>query len=213
MDFFRRKHFLTELFKLDIHHMQMQESSTFFSRNQAPTSNNPLSIHGRFNRSSYIAWFGLLHILVSVAVIAISVFFGILNLNTLHLSQRAMTSISGFGEVAYLILSCFYLYGIAVIIIRRFHDRNKTGWFILLCFIPVIQFFTMIYLLLARGDQQANRFGYPRSSTFIEKIVCWIMIIFFILGLFASTSLVSFMMGSGQIEQPSEIIQKGTQYF
>jgi len=39
------------------------------------------------------------------------------------------------------------------------------------------------------------------------------MIIFFVLGLFASASVISFMMGSGEIEQPHEIIQKGTQYF
>lgn len=193
--------------------MQTQESSTFFSKSQTPKSDHPLSIHGRFNRMSYIAWFGLLHVIVTAAVLLFSVFFGILNLNTFHLSQHAMNSISGFGEIAYFILSCFYFYGIAVIMIRRFHDRNKSGWLMILCFIPVIQLFAMLYLLFARGDQQANRFGYPRSAAFIEKLVAWLMIIFFVVGLFASASVVSFMMGSGEIEQPSELIQKGTQYF
>lgn len=193
--------------------MQAQESSTFFSKKPMPKTDHPLSTHGRFNRLSYIAWFGLLHIFVTAAVVALSVFFGILNVNTFHLSQHAMKSLSGIGEIAYLILSCFYFYAIAVIIIRRFHDRNRSGWLILLLLIPVLQFFTMIYLLFAGGEHGTNRFGSPRPSIFIEKIVAWLMIIFFVLGLFASASVVSFMMGSGEIEQPVEIIQKGTQYF
>lgn len=213
MSFFRKKHFLTEFLDLDNSYMSTQHASTFFSKKTSPKADHPLSIHGRFNRLSYIAWFGLLHILVSVIAVALSVFFGVLNLNNLHLSQHAMTSISGMGEIAYLLLSCFYLYGLAVIIIRRFHDRNKSGWLSLLLFIPIIQFFTLLYLLLARGEQHPNRFGHPRSSAFIEKIVAWLMIIFFVLGLFASASVISFMMGSGELEQPHEIIQKGTQYF
>ncbi len=213
MSFFRKKHFLTEFLDLDNFNMSTQQPSTFFSKNRSPKADHPLSIHGRFNRLSYIAWFGLLHILVSVIAVALSIFFGVLNLNNFHLSQHAMTSISGLGEIAYLFLSCFYLYGLAVIIVRRFHDRNKSGWLILLLFVPLIQFLVMLYLLFARGEQHANRFGYPRSSAFIEKIVAWLMIISFVLSLFASASIISYMMGSGEIEQPREIIQKGTQYF
>ncbi len=213
MSFFRKKHFLTEFLDVDNFNMPTQQSSTFFSKNLTPQTDNPLSLSGRFNRLSYIAWFGLLHILVTVMAVVLSIFFSILNLNTLHLSQHAMKSLSGLGETTYFLLSCFYLYGLAVIIIRRFHDRNKSGWFILLLLIPVVQFLTLLYLLFARGEQHANRFGSPRSSAFIEKVVAWLMIISFVLGLFASASVVSFMMGSGEIEQPSEIIQKGIQYF
>ena len=193
--------------------MQAQESSTFFSKKPMSKTDHPLSVHGRFNRLSYIAWFGLLHILVTIAVVAFSVFFGILNVNTFHLSQHAMKSLSGLGELTYFLLSCVYCYAIAIIIIRRFHDRNRSGWFILLLIIPVLQFFTMIYLLCARGEHGTNRFGSPRPSIFIEKLIAWLMIISFVLGLFASASVISFMMGSGEIEQPIEMIQKGTQYF
>jgi Na+/H+ antiporter NhaC len=100
-----------------------------------------------------------------------------------------------------------------VVMIRRLHDRNKSGWWILLCLIPIVQIFMAFYLLFARGCNRANRFGHPRPSAFIEKLLAWLMIITFVIGLFASTSIVSFMMGAGEIDSPNTVIQRGTEYF
>lgn len=66
MVFFRKKHFLTELIQLDAIVMQIQESSTFFSKHQVSPVDHPLSTQGRFNRLSYIAWFGFLHLIFSI---------------------------------------------------------------------------------------------------------------------------------------------------
>jgi hypothetical protein len=76
-----------------------------------------------------------------------------------------------------------------------------------------MQFFMAFYLLFARGCSKANRFGHPRPSAFIEKLLAWLMIISFVIGLFASTSIVSFMVGTGEIGSPTTIIQKSTEYF
>jgi len=213
MVFFRKKHFLTELIQLDAIIMQIQESSTFFSKHQVSPVDYPLSTQGRFNRLSYIAWFGLLHLIFTVALLALALVFGIVNLNTPQFSQHAINSISGLGQFTYLALSCLYLYGMMVVIIRRLHDRNKSGWFILLLLIPIVQFLMLLYLLFARGCNRANRFGHPRPSTFIEKLMAWLMLIGFIISLLTSLSVVSFMMGTGGIESPTTIIEKGTKYF
>lgn len=213
MVFFRKKHFLTELIQLDAIIMQIQESSTFFSKHQVSPVDYPLSTQGRFNRLSYIAWFGLLHLIFTVALLALALVFGIVNLNTPQFSQHAINSISGLGQFTYLALSCLYLYGMMVVIIRRLHDRNKSGWFILLLLIPIVQFLMLLYLLFARGCNRANRFGHPRPSTFIEKLMAWLMLIGFIISLLTSLSVVSFMMGTGEIESPTTIIEKGTKYF
>jgi len=193
--------------------MQIQESSTFFSKHQVSPVDYPLSTQGRFNRLSYIAWFGFLHLIFTVALLALGLVFGIVNLNSLQFSQHAINSISGLGQFTYLLVSCLYFYAMIVVIIRRLHDRNKSGWFILLLLIPIVQFLTLLYLLFARGCNRANRFGHPRPSTFIEKLMAWLMIIGFIISLLTSLSVVSFMMGTGEIENPTTIIEKGTKYF
>lgn len=43
--------------------------------------------------------------------------------------------------------------------IRRLHDLNKTGWFVLLNFIPVVNFFWGLYLLFAKGTIGPNDYG------------------------------------------------------
>lgn len=193
--------------------MQTQESSSFFSKQVIPKTDRPLSIHGRFNRLSYIAWFGILQLFFTFAVLCFSVMFGILNLNSMYFSQHAIHSLSVLGQMSYILLSCAYLYSMLVVMIRRLHDRNKSGWWIVLCLIPIVQIFMAFYLLFARGCSKANRFGHPRPSAFIEKLLAWLMIISFVIGLFASTSIVSFMVGTGEIGSPTTIIQKSTGYF
>ena len=43
--------------------------------------------------------------------------------------------------------------------IRRLHDRNKSGWWFLLVFLPVIGFIWLHILFLLKGDEVTNRFG------------------------------------------------------
>jgi uncharacterized membrane protein YhaH (DUF805 family) len=43
--------------------------------------------------------------------------------------------------------------------IRRLHDINKSGWWFLLWFIPLIGTIWIIVLLCRKGDEGKNRFG------------------------------------------------------
>lgn len=43
--------------------------------------------------------------------------------------------------------------------IRRLHDLNKSGWFVLFLFIPVIGTLALIVIGVIKGDQTENRFG------------------------------------------------------
>jgi len=46
--------------------------------------------------------------------------------------------------------------------IRRFHDINKSGWFILINFIPFIGWIIALVMLVGKGTEGKNRFGdYP----------------------------------------------------
>ena len=66
---------------------------------------------------------------------------------------------------------------------RRLHDINKSGWLMLLLIIPLVNLIFMIYLLLARGTDGANRFGHVRPTPGWEKILGYIGIGFMILAL------------------------------
>ena len=42
--------------------------------------------------------------------------------------------------------------------VRRLHDTDKSGWFVLISFIPIIGLF-IIFLLIADGSKGKNKFG------------------------------------------------------
>ena len=52
------------------------------------------------------------------------------------------------------------LIGIPMIItggIRRLHDRNHSGWYLLLAFVPLVNLAMILYLLFAPGKAEGNR--------------------------------------------------------
>jgi uncharacterized membrane protein YhaH (DUF805 family) len=45
--------------------------------------------------------------------------------------------------------------------VRRLHDLDKSGWWILIWFVPVIGFFLLLYWYVSKGTENDNRFGAP----------------------------------------------------
>lgn len=55
----------------------------------------------------------------------------------------------------------------AMLGIRRCHNLDKSGWYYLLMFIPIIDFFFALYLLFAAGTPGPNQYGAdPLDSQF-----------------------------------------------
>ncbi len=48
--------------------------------------------------------------------------------------------------------------------IRRAHDLNYSGWFVLLEFIPLINIYIIIKLLFIRGSSNTNEYGEKSSN-------------------------------------------------
>ena len=65
----------------------------------------------------------------------------------------------GIGILTLMVYLVHLIPGLAAAI-RRLHDGNKSGWFLLLSFIPIVNFY-FLYLLIARGTPGTNRFGPP----------------------------------------------------
>ncbi len=40
--------------------------------------------------------------------------------------------------------------------VRRFHDLNKSGWWVLSLFVPIVSFFMALYLLFWAGDPNSQ---------------------------------------------------------
>lgn len=57
------------------------------------------------------------------------------------------------------------LYGLAMLIpslavgVRRLHDTGKSGWMLLVAFIPVIGIIWLIILLATEGTPESNQYG------------------------------------------------------
>lgn len=45
--------------------------------------------------------------------------------------------------------------------VRRLHDRGKSGWFLLVGFIPIVGNIWLLVEMASRGDEGPNRFGPP----------------------------------------------------
>jgi uncharacterized membrane protein YhaH (DUF805 family) len=67
--------------------------------------------------------------------------------------------------VGLIYLGVFLIPGIAVQV-RRFHDQDKSGWFILLGFIPYVGSIVLLVFMCLEGTKGSNRFGPdPKDET------------------------------------------------
>ena len=74
----------------------------------------------------------------------------------------AETGASFIGTVFLGLLVLFYLALLVpslAVQVRRFHDQDKTGWLILLAFIPLIGGLIVLVFMCLEGTKGPNRFG------------------------------------------------------
>ena len=100
---------------------------------------------GRARRKEY--WFFTLFNIIASIVLA--------------LMDGAMGSLSasgGFGLLSGIYALAVFIPSLAVLI-RRLHDTGRTGWWVLLCFIPLIGFIVILVFLVLDSDPDANEYG------------------------------------------------------
>jgi len=76
-----------------------------------------------------------------------------------------------FGQVGYGIFYLLYVLAVFIpswaVAVRRLHDVGKSGWMLLVGFIPIIGFIWLLVLLVADGDPGENRYG-PNQKRILE---------------------------------------------
>lgn len=116
--------------------MTFQESITKCFRNYA-------NFQGRASRSEYW-WFYLFNVLVS---------YGVTIFTTLTMGFDA-------GAAFSLIVSLVFLLPALAVFVRRLHDRNRSGWWILII-ITIIGIIPLFYWMVSKGSKEANEYGEP----------------------------------------------------
>lgn len=120
----------------------------------APISSEPRAFsferlfEGRLSRWPYFTTSVLFCFLLGLFMILVSM--------TGFTSNSSLIPYAGIGIV--------YIVGIPFsfsLSIRRLHDLNWSGWFMLLSFVPIVNFFFALIVLFKKGTDGANRYGLP----------------------------------------------------
>lgn len=104
---------------------------------------NYVGFSGRAARSEYWFWV-LFTIIVDVVAKFVDLAIG--------------TDMNRVGLVGGIAALALLLPGIAVSV-RRLHDRDKSGWWLLLGFIPLVGAIILLIWFVTRGNTGPNRFG------------------------------------------------------
>mgnify|MGYP001017370345 FL=1 len=157
---------------------------------------------GRASRSEFFRY----NLMISLCLTIIPIIMGIIKL----VSNNIMTVI-----VLYVLLGiielALILPGLAIAV-RRLHDTNKSGWFFLINFIPIVGPIWFLILMLTKGDTYTNNYGErtsyiqitpdiqrkyglrpsPTSTSTVLYIIAYVVLISISIGLSAATIATSF---------------------
>lgn len=97
--------------------------------------NKYMDFNGRASRSEYW-WFFLFCIILAIVSILV-------------------------GRILYYVVAIALFIPSLAVAIRRLHDTDKSGWWFLITFIPVIGPLVLLYFYIIEGTKGPNRFGNP----------------------------------------------------
>lgn len=101
---------------------------------------------GRATRSEYW-WFYLFTVLVSIAL---SILQGVAGQDN---------GFAGFISIVSLLISLALFIPVLAVTVRRLHDTNRSGWWVLIGLIPLLGAIILLVFVLLRSDEVDNRFG------------------------------------------------------
>lgn len=117
---------------------------TFMESVRTCLKENYCNFEGRAPRSEYW-WFALFAVLLGIVTSIIDGILGTVTANGIGL-------ISSIASLALIIPSI-------AVAVRRLHDTDRSGWFYLLNFIPIIGWIVLIVFFVQQGTNGRNRFG------------------------------------------------------
>ena len=105
---------------------------------------------GRSRRKEY--WFfGLFNAIFSVVLVIADVFFG------------TSGGVSSPGLLSGVYTLGVFLPALAVLV-RRLHDTNRSGWWVLISFLPLIGVLVLLFFSLQEGQPGENQYGFSPKA-------------------------------------------------
>lgn len=147
-------------------------------------TNNPtiFSFNGRIGRLRYLAYNTGVNIVLSIIMIPL---LGASGMMAAGGDMMAMSS--GMGGIAIIL---FYIATIVISIMfgkRRLNDLNRSGWFILLLLIPIVNLLLVIYMIFFSGTDGDNDYGpQPAPNTLGVKILGLLFPVLMLVGIVAA---------------------------
>lgn len=126
-------------------------------------SNLLWSFDGRIGRGRF--WLGV--VLVVLVSMAFGIVGGLLDLLPVDPQTGEYAGEVGALSLIYgLIMLATVMYAQLAVYAKRFHDRGKSAWWVLIAFVPVIGFlWVVIELGLLSGDPGPNAYGLPEYGS------------------------------------------------
>jgi uncharacterized membrane protein YhaH (DUF805 family) len=90
-------------------------------------------------------------------------------------SANYESDLSG-SPISMVFMGLYVLYALAIIIpsiavqVRRFHDQDKSGWMILLGFIPFVGGIILLVFMCLEGTKGPNSYGPDPKGNFSEEV-------------------------------------------
>lgn len=110
-----------------------------------PIKNQYADFSGRTSRKQY--WmFALFSFLISLGLSIVENVMGL----------KASAASTGILSSIYSLVIFLPSLGLAV---RRLHDLNKSGWWLLMLFVPIVGWIVLLVFMLTMGDQAENQYG------------------------------------------------------
>lgn len=116
---------------------------------------NYANFEGRARRKEY--WmFTLINIVITIPLYAVAVYL---------LAQNE----SSIGMLLYAAYCLAILVPGLAVVVRRLHDINKSGWMMLVSFIPLVGGIWLLVLLVTEGTSGTNQYG-PDPKGSVDEI-------------------------------------------
>ncbi|OJU13133.1 MAG: hypothetical protein BGN86_05975 [Caulobacterales bacterium 68-7] len=106
---------------------------------------------GRSSRKEY--WLGVLCLLIAYFIAA-----------TLDIAAFGWFAVEYTGPLQ-LVLSLGTIIPSLAMTVRRLHDTDRTGWWVLINLIPLVGIIVLLIFTIQVGQPRANRFGEPPPET------------------------------------------------
>ena len=141
-----------------------------------------LAINGRIGRLRYLAY-GIIVTLVSVVIIGIAAAI----LIPVFATSAGMSEATGilFVLVFYLPLLIFSI----ILMKRRLNDLDKSGWWQLLIFIPIVGIIFGLYILSWPGTKGSNNYGLQPTKNSPLLIIGGLILPIFFIGILAAIAI------------------------